>query len=234
MTVVTDEVEASEIGPVVTVEAAGIGMSTRKRYRVYREAGLAPVLDGRVTVAAAEGRSHVVRADVAAVAVSRLNIETTLLVTVQARRHRAGCLTRGSVEAVAHRAVALTACDGCRRLQDGLMRDVQELARGRVPEVSVTQQTGRFEAQGGIRHQLAVSGAHLVRARGPAVTGDAAQPSVNGLDGRSLDEQTLALAFRSRERLNLLRVGVAIYAFTRERSGVIETGQRRRGLRVFS
>ncbi|MGD8998187.1 MAG: hypothetical protein PVH80_08760 [Anaerolineae bacterium] len=66
------------------------------------------------------------------------------------------------------------------------------------------------------------------------MTGDAAQPSVNGLDGRSLDEQTLALAFGSRERLNLLRVGVALYAFTREGSGVVETGQRRRGLRVFS
>ncbi|MGD8998188.1 MAG: hypothetical protein PVH80_08765 [Anaerolineae bacterium] len=128
MTIMTDKVQASEIGPVVTVEAAGISMSTRKHYRVHREVGLAPALDGRMTVATAEGRSHVMRADVAAVAVSGLNIETTLLVTVQARCHRAGYLARGSVEAVAHRAVALTACDGCRRLQDSLMRDVQEFA----------------------------------------------------------------------------------------------------------
>jgi hypothetical protein len=84
VTVAADVVETSEIGPPVTGEATGLGVPTRKRDRVYGELGFVPILDRGVTVATTERGSDVVRADVATAAIPRLNIQTLLLMTVQA------------------------------------------------------------------------------------------------------------------------------------------------------
>jgi hypothetical protein len=138
VTVSTDVVEASEVRPLVTGKATGLGVPTGKDRRVHGKLGFVPTLDRRMTVAATEGSGDVVRANVATAAVSRLNVEILLFVTVEARSHRTDRVACGSVEAVAHRAVAPTAWDGCRRLQNSLMRDVHKFSGGRMLEVSVT------------------------------------------------------------------------------------------------
>jgi hypothetical protein len=43
------------------------------------------------------------------------------------------------------------------------------------------------------------------------------------IDGRGLNEQTLALTLGGGKRRNLLRIGVAVDAFTREGTGVVQT-----------
>jgi hypothetical protein len=206
----------------MTVETGGRGVLTRKGYRVHGELSLFPALDRCVTVAATECGSDVVRSDVATAAVSGLNVEIPLLVTRQARRHRAYRVAHGSVEAVAYCTVTLTTGNGRGRLQHSLVRYVQQFARSRTTEISVAQQTGCFEVGAGICDQPVVSATHVIRARCPAVTSHAAQPPVNGFDGRGLDHKTLALIFRSSERLDLPRISVAVHAFARERSRVVE------------
>jgi hypothetical protein len=103
-----------------------------------------------------------------------------------------------------------------------------------MAKVSVTQQAGCFEPRGGILDQLVVGRLHIARVRRPAMTGDAAQPPVHGIDRRGLDEQTLALTLGDGRRLDLLSIGVAADAFGREGSGVVQTGQGGRGIRMFS
>jgi hypothetical protein len=82
VTVAAHVVEASEIGPLVTSEAVGLGVPTRERHRVYGQLSFAPTLDRHMTVATAQRSGDVVRADVATAAIPRLNVQTLLLVTV--------------------------------------------------------------------------------------------------------------------------------------------------------
>ena len=74
MTVTADIVKVSEVRPFVTVEAFGLGVPAGQSHRMYGELRLVPILDGRMTVAAAERGCHVVRPNVAAAAILGLNI----------------------------------------------------------------------------------------------------------------------------------------------------------------
>jgi hypothetical protein len=183
MTGSTDVIEASEVRPLVTVEAGGLGVLTRRHHRMHSELSLAPGPDGHVTVAATEGYDDVVRTHVAAAAVLRLNVEILFFVTVETGGHGADGVTVGSVEAVADSTMTVTTADTPRRLQNGLMRDMQEFSSGWMTEVSVAEEARLLEARRGVRDKSLMGDIRVSRARSPAVTSHASQAAVDRLDG---------------------------------------------------